>query len=605
MQALVIRHGRQLIRVPLPAAEVTLGSSPSTDITLPFPGVSRLHAHLIPIPGGAILTDAGSKNRLVVDGVRTDRAELRAGVQIGLGRAVLTIEDASTGEIAPAYPLATEGRVSRRQAKTESQSEAADDASRRSRAALAFIRDLEALSPRSLHGQMRRTLASARVLLECDWLFAFEQHGDADLSITASTGRLPSSETLDRIALEARSLRRDACFVRSTPDGDSIVAARVTKKRTGGLAAGLARKAARWEADVLEYLALKFVSHGEEKTGISIAEGPLVTPPEMVNGSSPAMTSLLSAIAATVRSRLDVLLLGETGTGKELIARTIHASGPTAGGPFVAINCAAIPGELLESQLFGVQGRVATGVDPGPGLFLQANGGSIFLDEIGELAEALQPKLLRVLQEREILPVGASTPRKIDVRVIAASNRDLLERAKRGAFRADLYYRLRGLEFILPPLRERKEDIPSLALAFTSRAAEEYGKRVRGISRRAMEVLLSHDWPGNVRELQSAIARAVLLCFDGEVLQREHLRVVEGLGVATTKTDPVSAPAAPHPPAEPRDLQSILAVHERAAIVAALAETRGNQSRAADLLGITRNGLTAKMVRYGLRPPGK
>jgi transcriptional regulator with PAS, ATPase and Fis domain len=293
------------------------------------------------------------------------------------------------------------------------------------------------------------------------------------------------------------------------------------------------------------------------------------------------------------RSDLSVLLTGETGTGKEMFARLIHDSSSRAAGPFIAINCAAIPAELLEYELFGIGGRVATGVDAREGFFVQAHGGTLFLDEIGDLPERLQPKLLRALQEREVLAVGGSAPRKVDVRAVAASNRDLERLVKEGLFRADLFYRLRGIELRLPPLRERREDLPALLLAFAARAAAKYGKRVRGVSRRALSTLLSHDWPGNVRELESLIERAVLLCPDGGTLQREHLGIVE-----TDHAEPIQTAlpvALPGP--EEETLQAQVDAVEREAILRALAAAKGNKSKAARLLGITRNGLALKMER--------
>jgi transcriptional regulator with PAS, ATPase and Fis domain len=352
-----------------------------------------------------------------------------------------------------------------------------------------------------------------------------------------------------------------------------------------------------WQHDFFAYLAEKLLpaSTVEKREAVPATGDVLRFPPGMVVGSSAAMEGLLTQLRATVRSDLSVLLLGETGTGKELFARLIHDSGPHARGPFVAINCAAVPAELLEAELFGIAGRVATGVDPRPGLFFQANGGTIFLDEIGDMPERLQSKLLRVLQEREVLSLGGSSPRKIDARIVAASNRDLGRLVKEGLFRADLFYRLRGVELHLPPLRARRGDLPALLLAFASRAAAKYGKRIHGVSRRALSALLGHDWPGNVRELEATIERAVLLCPDGGALQREHFGPLE-----RASDEPVpsaSSPARPDLPASAGTLQEQVEALEREAILRALAAAKGNKSKAARLLGITRNGLSLKMER--------
>ncbi|HVT18534.1 MAG TPA: sigma 54-interacting transcriptional regulator [Thermoanaerobaculia bacterium] len=325
-------------------------------------------------------------------------------------------------------------------------------------------------------------------------------------------------------------------------------------------------------------------------------------PEGMVVGTSPAIADLLAQLRATVKSDLSILLTGETGTGKELFARLIHASGPHGEGPFVAVNCAAIPSELLEAELFGVAARVATGVDARAGLFVQADGGSLFLDEIGEMPERLQAKLLRALQQREVLPVGGSAPRGIDARVISASNRDLGRQVKEGGFRADLYYRLRGLQLELPPLRARREDLPPLILALASRAALKYGRSIRGISRRALALLFEHDWPGNVRELASELERAVLLCPGGGMLRREHFR----LGGPAGPRGGAPAGDLPAPPAErtaggeTRGLRARLEAIEREAVLEALALAKGNRAEAARRLGITRNGLGLKIRRLGI-----
>ena len=577
MKALTVRFESQLIRFALPAGEVRIGSAHSNDIALPFPGVSRVHARLTPTPGGAVLTDLGSKNRLMVNGSRTDRVELGPGVTVYLGHAMLTIEEASTGDLAAAYPIATGVSRESRELRTETHTRGIVSGGRRSAAALAFVRDVEQLSQRAVRRGLQSLLATARDVLGAECVFLFERPKHGEIALTATAG-MPDDALLDAVSAGARPQR----------DGVRVITRRSGRK-TVGIAALFPRRPSAWETDFLEYLSLKLTGvEGDASAPVPPAAS-LTIPEGMVIGTSGAMAALLEEIRATVRSRLDVLLLGETGTGKELIAQLIHASGPTSNGPFVAINCAAIPTELLEAELFGVHGRVATGVDPRIGRFTQAEGGTIFLDEIGELTDILQAKLLRVLQEREVLPLGAKTPRTINVRVIAASNRDLVARAGEGKFRADLYYRLRGLELHLPPLRERKEDIVPLAISFASRAARNYGKNVRGLSRRAMELLLSHSWPGNVRELQAEIARAVLTCADGSVLQCDHFASLRVSSASARASESVNA-----------DLQSQIDAVERQAIEAALHATNGNKTLAAKLLGITRNGLALKMVRLKL-----
>lgn len=334
----------------------------------------------------------------------------------------------------------------------------------------------------------------------------------------------------------------------------------------------------------------------------------LASPDGMIWGPSAAIQTLKERLQATADSWLDVLLLGETGTGKELFARLVHLSGPTRSGPLVAINCSAIPRELLEAELFGVEARVATGVDPRPGHFLEAEGGSVFLDEIGELPEALQSKLLRAVKEREVLPLGSRRPRKIRLRIIAASNQDIPSLARQSLFRSNLYYRLRGLEFCLPPLRERRADIPVLVEAFVERAAEAHRKSIAGVSRRALKLLMESEWPGNIRELKLEIERAVLICPSGGTLESTLFDNLHSSPDGFRKRSSGPMDAAPLSSESSREINDgpigsfdplarRIEDVERRAIREALFRTGGNKTAAARLLGITRNGLAMKIKR--------
>lgn len=312
-----------------------------------------------------------------------------------------------------------------------------------------------------------------------------------------------------------------------------------------------------------------------------------------VPGTSPAMAALYRELGPLARSGIPVLLTGETGTGKELIARTLHLSSPRAGGPFVAVNCAAIPPDLLELELFGIEKGVATGVERRDGKLATADGGTLFLDEIGEMSWEFQAKLLRALQEREVQPVGGR-PRPVDARILSATNAEIEQRVGAGRFRRDLYYRLAGAVFRIPPLRERPEDIPLLAEAFLRRYAAEAGMEWIGLTRRALDLLAGHAWPGNVRELQNELRRLAHLSGEGAVIDADDVSP----GIRSSRPGPFGLPAA-----GPGSLALAprVAALERSLIEDALGCTRWNRSRAAHLLGISRNTLAQKMVRLGVK----
>ncbi len=303
-----------------------------------------------------------------------------------------------------------------------------------------------------------------------------------------------------------------------------------------------------------------------------------------------------------------VLLTGESGTGKEVIARALHRASPRAEGPFVAINCAALPDQLLESELFGYERGAFTGAaQTKPGRIEQAASGVLFLDEVGEMSPMVQAKFLRVLEEREFQRLGGTRTLKTDVRVIAATNRDLKDAIRRGAFREDLYYRLHVFEIALPPLRERVEDILPLTERFLEDIGRVIGRSSPGVSKEALERLLSYPWPGNVRELRNAIERALILC-EGGLIAAEHLPISIGegaVGVAAATPNPALSAgqaAAGRPagafalPAEGVDLESL----ERTLVEEALLRTSHNRTRAARLLGLTRAQLYSRLEKYGL-----
>jgi DNA-binding NtrC family response regulator len=313
----------------------------------------------------------------------------------------------------------------------------------------------------------------------------------------------------------------------------------------------------------------------------------------------PAMRALHAQAARAARTNISVLLLGETGVGKEVLARAIHAHSPRSKGPFLGINCAAIAESLLESELFGSEKGAFTGaLAARAGLFEAGNGGTVFLDEIGDLPLATQAKLLRVLEERAVTRVGSTRPRPIDVRFVAATNRYIEADSRVGRFRQDLYFRLAGITLTIPPLRDRPAEISLLVEKFVKGACGQVDRAAPlVVSREAFDCLAAHAWPGNVRELRNVIERATVLCMGDRILP-EHLPP-SVLSPIRPSTPPAVTPSAP------TDLQDEIKSLERTRIVEALARCHGNQSQAAAILGISRRTLVSRLTAFGLPRPRK
>jgi PAS domain S-box-containing protein len=308
-----------------------------------------------------------------------------------------------------------------------------------------------------------------------------------------------------------------------------------------------------------------------------------------LSSRSPLMQRVFDVLPAIAVSPSTVLVLGETGTGKERVARTIHSLSLRDDAPFVAVNCGALPETLLESELFGYKAGAFTGANSDkPGRFALAKGGTLFLDEIGEVSPAVQVRLLRVLQERTYEPLGATRSETADVRVIVATNKDLMEQVRRGLFREDLYYRVNVIRVELPPLRRRKEDIPLLVDQFIARFNRLQQKAVKGIAAEALSLLLAHEWPGNIRELENAIERAFILCGDGQI-EIAHLP-----GELTGRAGSTGTRATTRSAHDVVDAQAILAALER---------NDFNRRAAARELGIHRTTLFRRMKKLGISAP--
>jgi two-component system, NtrC family, response regulator AtoC len=303
--------------------------------------------------------------------------------------------------------------------------------------------------------------------------------------------------------------------------------------------------------------------------------------PDALVGRDPAMLEVYKLVGQLADNRVSVLIRGESGTGKELFARAIHFNSTAATQPFVPVNCTALPATLLESELFGhVRGAFTGAAVARQGRFALAGSGTIFLDEIGDTTPEFQAKLLRVLQEREYYPVGADRPERTDARVIAATHRDLEALVGTGAFRSDLYYRLRVVELLLPPLRARRSDVPLLAQHLVRRASENLRRTVPVLSQEALSVLERHPWPGNVRELENCLTRALVLA-TGNVIRPEHIALS---GARARDTPPLAT------------LESV----EREHVARVMAATAGHKARAAEILGVSRPRLDRLLARHGI-----
>ena len=401
---------------------------------------------------------------------------------------------------------------------------------------------------------------------------------------------------LDRTGLlaAARKRRREVAYVAVPIPGE--------RRRAGVLGAAFAKQRNDWQevASVLEVAAamlgqtLRVHGRVEAEKRRLLDENRLLREElreryELKNlvGNSAPMRQVYELVAQAAPTGATVLVRGESGTGKELVAHAIHHGSPRSGRPFVRVSCAALPESLVESELFGHEAGAFTDARARrPGRFELAHGGTLFLDEVGELSPSVQVKLLRVLQEREFERVGGTHPVRVDVRLIAATNKDLEAAMRAGEFREDLYYRLNVFSIFVPPLRERRTDIPLLADHFVEKLAREHRRDVRRIATTAIDVLMSYHWPGNVRELANCIERAILVC-DGGVLHAHHLP-------PTLQTAEVSGTL------PQTSLEAALGAFEKDLLLDAVKIARGNRARAARLLQTTERILSYRLRRHGI-----
>jgi DNA-binding NtrC family response regulator len=586
----------------------SIGSAPGNDIVVPVFGVSKKHATFSIVDGDLIVEDAGSKNGVFVNGVRTQRSSLKPGDWVQLGPAALVVEEtaASDAELGIAMD-AEEAPATMAPSPAAPTAEWAATHPRQRERWMPLLNRLSARLLSDAEPDLSQLLADLGEGLGADGAALVEWGSDPSPLVVASSGQISDVTAKPRIPEDlagAIAARRGESIIFSAATNGPPPLAWAAAVRRGEppqallLAGDFPHRAA---AGPLLEVVLRMALHARpQHLHFPVAEAAPVEVPDLafpagyISGRSAAILGVYEQLRHLLRGDIPVLLTGETGVGKEHIARILHASSPRARGAFVAVNCAAIPSELLEAELFGIEEGVATGVRRRDGKFQHAAGGVILLDEIGDAPLAVQAKLLRALQANEIHPVGARLPQRIDVRVIAATNTDLKARVESGQFRRDLYFRVAGYTLHVPALRDRRADIPLLVEHFLRSCAREIGKRIQGITVHALRALQNAPWPGNVRELEHEVRRLVYLCPAGQAIDASHL-------------PPEILHPAPHqpPPADLADSDLRLAPHietlERRLITLALGRARGNRSEAARLLEVSRAGLLKKLARLRLK----
>ncbi len=641
---LVSPEGRQT-ELPLPAAPVTIGRSRENTVPLTEIRASRRHCRVEPHPDGRwFLVDEGSRNGTLLNGKLVERATLAPGDVIQIGATRIFFDEIDEERA---------GRIT--QSLTDESPEADHNLLRLQRTARALVSELDPSVLLDLVVDHAIDIAKAErgFLLLCgeggkiefaaSRNFAGDDVAGTELEISRSLASrvIASGEAVcavncaederlrDVQSISILGLRSVLCI--PLRDRERIVGAIYLDNRLARRAFGPAdlrmlealadhaavalRNARLFEAaersrreleesrqrvealnQRLEQIVRGQSMELEELREAIRARGTLDTKFEYKEliGRGPAILQMLRLLDRLVDSEVPVHVYGESGTGKELVARAIHSYGPRKKGPFVSENCAALTETLLESELFGYVRGAFTGADRDrKGLFELAHKGTLFLDEVGDMSQGMQRKLLRVLQEGEVRPVGGVVPIKVDVRILSASNRDLSSMVKDGTFREDLYYRLRVLHIRMPPLRERKEDIPLLVAYFLDREAKRTGGKPRHLAPGVADLLMGYDWPGNVRELENECLR--MMALSGDVIEADVL--------SDQIRGHVPRGVTPSMPDEVRDLNALVESVEVSEIQKALRLHANNKTRAADALRISRFALQRKLEKYGIEIP--
>ena len=542
-------------RFPLDTGEQILGSHPDCALRLAHSTVSRLHAKIIVDEDGVTVVDLDSRNGIRLGAEKLSDARVATGAELRIGAVPVIVEEIPDEDLEAAVLLAGTNDGLRSGVSSAGGTTFSTGPGER------FISEkLPGLLDRVADGagiEIVAQLAGEALfdLLPC--LQVAITRGDDDGHGVLFHASRPESASTDGRVVTTHS---GECTVRvALPNAVLAAGAEPLVEATGailGVASGR--------------------GHTASSSVESSAPPPLPDPPSLAS----AVRSIYADAARVARGDVGVLILGESGTGKEVLARYLHKASPRASGPFLGLDCAALPTDLLEAELFGIEKGVATGVDERPGKFELANDGIFFLDEIGDMALETQAKILRILQSGECYRLGSRQPHQVNVRVVAATNRDLRAMLADGSFRTDLYHRIATWVVDLPPLRHRRIDIANLAAFFLAREAEKRGLRVKGISRAAITALEAFPWPGNVRQLENEMARAVLFLEDGELLDTSRLaEEIRGAG-----TD-----------AAPGTLRAILDRTEKLEISAVFVVCDGNIDAAAERLGISRATLYRRM----------
>ncbi len=624
---------------PLKPGSNQLGSLANNEIVLPANGVSRLHARLAVVDGKLEVEDLASKNGTFVAGRQVDRARVLPGQVVRFGPVPLLFQEfhrddaelAITFEPSIADQTGTVPIV---------QTPVGGASGSLARQWLRLAELFHARLYRKPDGDLGAALGLLVEELHLEGAGVLEIPEDQYPVVLAASGQVArtAADDLRRLCTGAPAPRQGIDFKSTAETAPPTTLATLTSPGADPLVLVLwggfpGRVDSEQLLRVLVRMLLPCRPRLEPAAGDRWPrEYPgLVFPPDYVYAQSAAMGKIYRLMQTLAMGDLPILIVGETGAGKEYLAQILHASSPRQKGPFIAINCAAIPAELLEAELFGIGEGVATGVSAKEGRLQLANGGTIFLDEIGDMSADLQAKLLRALQEKEVHPVGRD-PVSVDVRVLAATNQDLSRRIEDGSFRSDLYYRLAGYMLEIPPLRERPEDIPALVEHFLRDTAKDLGRPIRGLTVRSLRLLCAYPWPGNVRELANEVRRAVYLCPENRTVEsstlspaiRDHESLGSGqarpgragppAGIPANGNPAAANPAVANGPETAEDLSSQLALGldslnleqlESQAIIEALRRCKNNQVQAARLLGLSRQSLRRRMERLGFLKPSR